>query len=87
MVVGKRKKGLILHSHSAECSCEPVAALICECCPGFDFEKADPTCMKCHGLGRYRLPVGVAPRDGTYVFYVCRDGNEGRYPLWEGFEG
>lgn len=76
----------IAHTFAADCACEPVQALMCECCPGWERGKADPACQKCHGFGAFRLPMGTAPRDTAAAFYICRDGKEGRYALWEGWE-
>lgn len=75
----------ISHTHDAACPCEPVQAVVCECCEQGARSDPDPGCFKCHGLGAFRLPVGIAPREGALIYHLCRDGHEGKYPLWESY--
>ena len=76
------RHGKIQHSHDMQCQCEPVLGIVCDCTRHYDPSKADPACDVCHGLGVYRLPLGVAPRGDMLQMPICRDGNEGRYPIW-----
>lgn len=80
--MARRGSRRIEHTHSADCPCEPVLGILCECAAPLDRTVCDPGCETCHGLGVYRLPLGVAPRDSMVQIPICRDGNEGKYPIW-----
>jgi hypothetical protein len=78
-----RRKGdrRIIHTHGNDCPCEPILGIVCQECDAENLDEFGKTCDVCRGLGIYRLPLGVAPRDDMVQIPICRDHHEGKYPI------